>query len=117
MIVDDVLSALPEMRSMAESLMVDACELRGPDVKGALDLVTRKYPLTPGALRYAGKAKVQTTDTIGNATDAAERAVMKTRFEVHIPMSAPAASVDDVITITASVLDPQLAGRRFRVVS
>jgi hypothetical protein len=97
--------------------MIDAAELRGPDVKGPLNTTTRKYPVTPGALKYSGIAKVQTTDTIGNANDAAERVVMRTRFELHLPMSAPAAAVDDVITITSSGLDPQLVGRRFRVVS
>lgn len=97
--------------------MVDTAELRGPDVKGPINTTTRKYPTTPGSLKYSGMAKVQTTDTIGNANDAAERIVMRTRFEVHFPMSAPAAAVDDMVTITSSELDPQLVGRRFRVVS
>jgi len=97
--------------------MVDAGELRGPDMKGPLDTNTGQYPITPGSLKYSGVVKVQTTDTIGNANDAAERVVMRTRFEVHLPMSAPAAAVDDVFTIAASVLDPELVGRRFRVVS
>lgn len=102
---------------MAEALMVDAGELRAPDVRGAKDPVTGKYTYTPGALRYEGSAKVQTTDTIGNKGDAAERVIMTTRFELHLPMSAPAAAVDDVWTCTSSVLDPQLVGRRFRVAS
>lgn len=97
--------------------MVDAGELRGPDVLGALDPVTGKYAVQPGPLKYAGKAKIQTTDTIGDAKQAAERIVMRTRFEVDLPMSAPAAAVDDVWRPTASVLDPELVGRRFRVVS
>lgn len=104
-------------REAAEELMVDTAELRGPDVKGPLNTTTRKYPITPGTLKYSGMAKVQTTDTIGNANDAAERIVMRTRFELHLPMSAAAAEVDDVITVTTSELDPQLVGRRFRVVS
>lgn len=97
--------------------MVDAGELRGPDVRGALNQTTGLYPVTPGALKYAGKAKLQTTDTIGNRTSAAERIVMTTRFEVHLPMDAPAAAVDDVWTFTAAELDPELVGRRFRVAS
>jgi hypothetical protein len=32
-------------------------------------------------------------------------------------MSAPAAAVDDIFTVTSSVLDPELAGCRFRVAS
>ena len=97
--------------------MVDTADLRGPDVKGPLNVTTRKYPVTPGPLKYSGMAKVQTTDTMGRPHDAAERIVMRTRFEVHLPMSAPVAAVDDVITVTSSELDPQLVGRRFRVVS
>jgi hypothetical protein len=104
-------------REAAEELMVDAGELRGPDVKGPLNQSTGQYPITPGALKYSGKAKLQTTDTIGNKGDAAERVVMTTRFELHLPMSAPAAAVDDVWTMTSSELDPELVGRRFRVAS
>lgn len=97
--------------------MVDTVELRGPDVKGPLDPDTGQYPTTPGALKYVGPGKIQTTDTIGNAAEAAERVVMVTRFGAHLPMSAPAAAVDDVITVKASALDPELVGRRFRVTS
>lgn len=75
------------------------------------------YPVTPGPLKYAGKAKMQTTDTMGEPAHAAERVVMRTRFELHLPMSAPAAAVDDIWTMTASVLDPELSGRRWRVAS
>lgn len=97
--------------------MVDACELRGADVRGARDPATNQYVMTPGPLRYAGRCKVQTTDTIGRGAAAGERVVMVTRFEVHLPVSAAAAKVGDVVTITASVNDPQLVGRRFRVAS
>jgi hypothetical protein len=109
--------ALEAGREAAEDLMVDAGELRGPDVQGTLDPDTGLYPVTPGALKYAGKAKSQTTDAIGHATEAGDRIVMETRFEVHLPMSAPQAAVDDVWTWTASQHDPQLVGKRFRVAS
>jgi hypothetical protein len=104
-------------RDLAEELMVDACELRAPDVQGSLNETTNTYTPTPGALRYSGACKVQTTDTIGQDRAAGERLTTTTRFEVHLPMSAAAAQVDDVITITASQSDPQLVGRRFRVAS
>lgn len=109
--------ALLAGRDAAEELMIDAGELRGADVKGAPNQTTGKPSVTPGALKYAGKAKIQTTDTIGNPAEAVERVVMRTRFELHLPMAAPAAAVDDVWTCTASELDPQLVGKRFRVVS
>lgn len=110
-------AVLARGQKKAESLMVDTGELRGPDVRGAMDPVTRQYAYTPGALKYRGKAKVQTTDTMGNARDAAERSVMVTRFEVHLPISAPDAAVDDIWTTTASVHDQQLVGTRLRVAS
>lgn len=109
--------ALVRGRERAEELMVDTGELRGPDIRGALDPDTGQYAVTPGPLKYTGKAKIQTTDTIGNRSDAAERIVMTTRFELHLPMSAPAAAVDDVWTPATSNLDQELVGRRFRVAS
>jgi len=91
-------------------------ELRLADVKGPINPGTRNYTSTPGALVYAGIGKVQSTDTIGNQATASERIVVTSRFEVHLPMNAPAASVDCVWTQKVSA-DPELVGRRFRVAS
>jgi hypothetical protein len=96
--------------------MVDTCELRAPDTR-VWNEATGTYTNTPGTLRYSGKCKVQTTDTIGRDRPAGERVTVATRFEVHLPMTAAAALVDDVITVTSSTLDPQLVGRGFRVAS
>jgi len=109
--------ALQAGREFAEEQMADTVELRGPDVRGPINEATGQYTYTPGALKYSGKAKVQTTDTIGNREDAGERIVMVTRFEVHLPISAATAAVDDVVTIIASEHDPELVGNRFRVAS
>lgn len=117
MTAPELAADLAEARAEAEALMVDTGELRGPDVRGALDPVTRQYAHTPGALKYSGKAKIQTSGMIGHAKDSAERAVMVSRLEVHLPMSAPAAAVDDVWTTTAAAHDPELAGLRLRVSS
>lgn len=97
--------------------MIDAGELRSPDIDGPLDEDTGQYTKIPGELKYAGPAKIQTTDTIGNDADAGDRNVIQTRFRVDLPMSAPAAEVDDIFTVTTSDLDPELAGCRFRVAS
>lgn len=120
MIADDVAAALPGMRQQAESLMRDAGELRGPDVNGSLNEASGQYTKVPGALKYAGKAKVQTTDAIGNDADAGDRVMVQTRFRVDIPVSASAAAVDDIFTVTAVdpvTGDPELVGCRFRVAS
>lgn len=91
-------------------------ELRGPDTQGPIG-EDGTYPVVPGALKYSGIGKVQTTEALGNDADAGDRLVMVTRFRVDLPMSAPQAAVDDVWTPTASEHDPQLVGKRFRVVS
>jgi hypothetical protein len=110
------MTLLARGQARAEALMVDVGELRGPDVR-VLNETTGQYAYTPGPLKYAGKGKAQTTDAIGNDADAGDRAVMVTRFEIHLPITAAAAAVDDVWTFTACVNDPQLVGRRFRVTS
>lgn len=97
--------------------MIDSGELRGPDVDGPIDEDTGQYTKIPGDLRYAGIARVQTTDAIGNDSTAGDRSLVQTRFRVDLPMSAPGAAVDDIFTVTSSVLDPELAGCRFRVAS
>lgn len=96
--------------------MVDAGELRGPDTR-VLNETTGQYAVTPGALKYSGKGKVQTTDAIGHDAEAGDRGIMVTRYEVHLPISAAAAAVDDVWSVTSSPNDPELVGRRFRVAS
>jgi hypothetical protein len=103
-------------RSLAQALMADSVELRAPNIR-VLNETTGQYEETPGALKYSGAGKVQTTDTIGQGREAGDREIAVTRFEVHLPMSAAQAAVDDVITVTVSVLDPQLVGKRFRVAS
>lgn len=103
-------------RDLAEELMVDAGELHAPDVR-VWDEGAGTYAHTPGVLRYSGKAKAQTTDTIGHDAEAGDRTTVSTRFEIHLPMSASTAAVGDMFTFTASATDPQLVGRRFRVAS
>jgi hypothetical protein len=116
MIGDDLAAALPELRRQAESMMIDAGELRGPDIQGPIGS-DGEYTVIPGELKYSGKARAQTTDALGNDNEAGDRLVMVTRFRVDLPMSAPQAAVDDVFTFTSSALDPQLVGKRFRVTS
>jgi hypothetical protein len=109
-------SVLLSGRQAAEALMVDAGELRGPGTR-VLDEDTGQYVVTPGPVKYSGKAKIQTTDAIGNDSEAGDRLVMTTRFRVDLPMGAPSAAVDDVFTVTSSLHDPELVGCRFRVAS
>lgn len=96
--------------------MRDACRLNGPDVKGPLDEASGQYTPVAGTLRYAGRCKVQLrVSATGSEPVAGDRALTVLRYELHLPMTAAAAVVDDVVTITAAASDPELVGRRFRV--
>lgn len=109
--------ALAEGRIAAESLMLDTCELRSPDVQGEMDPDTGQYPMVPGPLLWAGKCKVRMAESVAHTADAGERLVVTAQLEVHVPMSAAQVAVDDLVTITTSRNDPQLTGRRFRIES
>jgi hypothetical protein len=101
-------------RRAAERLMVDACEVRGLPTFGEMDPVTGLRPETPGTLVYAGKCKVQTFEAHESTPEAGDHVFTVQRTQVHLPADVEVA-VDQIITVTASVLDANLVGRRFRV--
>jgi len=101
-------------RAAAERLMVDACEIREPATVGEMDPATGLRPETPGALMYSGKCKVQTFEAHESTPESGEHVFTVQRTQVHLPATVEVA-VDQIITVTASVLDPNLVGRRFRV--
>lgn len=101
-------------RRRAESLMVDACEIRTKPTTGVLDPVTGTRPEQPGALLYSGKCKVQTYEAHEQTPQSGQHAYTVQRYYVHIP-AAVDIPVDARVTITASVLDPNLVGKTYRV--
>lgn len=101
-------------RLAAERLMVDQCEVRAPATVGAMDPNTGLRPETPGAVVYTGKCKVQTFEAHESTPESGDHLYTVQRTQVHLPATVEVA-VDQIITITASVLDPNLVGRRFRV--
>lgn len=102
-------------RRMAESLMVDRCEIRRPPTPGALDPATGTRPLVPGAVVYTGRCKVQTYEAHESTPQSGQHVYSVQRYYVHIPTSVSGVAVDDQITVTASELDPPLVGRTYRV--
>lgn len=101
-------------RAAAEALMLDACTIArttGSSTDPDTGVVT---PTTSTA--YTGKCKVQQSKVpIGEPKDLGEASILVVHLEVHVPMSATGIQVDDVVTVTASALDPDLIGRRFTV--
>jgi hypothetical protein len=96
--------------------MLDACTIAhhtGQTTDATTGAVTQTY----GAAFYTGKCKVQLRDVDPATPEAGDRLTVVLRSRVDVPMSVEDVAVDDLVTITASVLDPDLVGRTFRVVA
>ncbi|ERI39184.1 hypothetical protein M707_02725 [Arthrobacter sp. AK-YN10] len=111
-LVDDVLAALPGMRAAAESLMLDTCTVHRPGEP----ITDSDGNVTPSlTLLYTGPCKIQQTlaQSSNPVAGGHQYTVQDTRWDTPV-LSVPF-EVDDVVTITDAVLDPQLTGRVFRV--
>lgn len=101
-------------RIAAERNMVDACTITR-QTGTSTDLQTAVVTPTIATI-YAGKCRVQghspsmaRPETVGAAY------VFQTPFVLQVPMSVTDVRVNDIVTITASVLDPDLPGRTYWV--
>jgi hypothetical protein len=113
-LADDVLRALPVLRAEAEALMFDACIVDRP---GPVVTDPDSGVVAPSLSRiYEGKCKVQQTIAQSSNPTAGGHSftVQSTRWDT--PVSAGPFAVNDVVTMTGAVLDPQLVGRVYRVV-
>jgi hypothetical protein len=65
---------------------------------------------------YTGRCRVQqSTAGQGVRMDPGETSVVVLRLEVQLPMSVTGLAEGDEVTVTASVHDADLVGRRFRI--
>lgn len=103
-------SALRKGRRMAESLMVDSVSVVRPS--GAVDPITGA-PVTSAV--YSGPAKVQTYEAFEKQPELGGGTVTVQRYTIHVPVGAYVPRVNDVVTVTAAVLDANLVGRRYVV--
>lgn len=111
----ELTAQLLESRADAESLMLDTCiigTLGAPVTDPVTDVVT-----TPLETLYTGKAKVQGLDPQEGNPEAGGATLTVQRYRVDIPVGSYAPKIGHVVEITAASLDPNLAGRRYRVVA
>lgn len=103
-------------RAVAEALMIDTCTSSRPGVGHTTDPTTGAVAYT-GASLYSGKCRVQMmTGVRGDALEqAGERAWAVQSAIISLPISAVEHRVGDLVTVTASGLDPQLTNRLYRV--
>lgn len=111
-LADDVLAALPALRSEAEGLMVETCTASRPGIPFTDD---GGVVITPVVEVYAGRCKIQSATAQAASPVAGGHAFTVERLQVHFPVGAAPATGDTVL-ITASLLDPTLVGLTFRLV-
>ncbi|HEX5543683.1 MAG TPA: DUF6093 family protein [Micromonospora sp.] len=108
---------LARARVAAEAGMVDACTIRRPvageDTDGEGNVVTSYADPDP----YTGKCRIQQRTVSSAASDVAEDQQVFLTVEVQLPMSVYGLQIGDEVHVTASVSDPDLPGRVFRVTS
>jgi hypothetical protein len=106
-------SALARGRAAVEALMVDACTITRV---GERDTDTTTGEVTePVSTLYTGQCRVQQAQAQATEETVGEDHLLLLRLEVQLPMSVTGLEVGDLITITASVHDPDLPGRVFRI--
>lgn len=108
------ISAIQRGRVAAEALMVDAVTVQHQTGASESDagVVTPTY-----ATVYSGKAKIQQQAPANAPTDIGQAAVFVGQLQVHLPVTAATATVapDDLVTVTACLMDATLVGRTFRL--
>jgi hypothetical protein len=100
-------------RRAAEALMVDACTIQrvtGTSTNDTTGVVTPTYSMI-----YAGKCRVQQIVPVSKPADIGQAQVWLQRLELQVPISVTGIASDDLVTITASLLDADLVGRTFRI--
>lgn len=108
MIGDDIAAELPRMREAAESLMTDRCTIREED-----SWVSEQ--LSEGAVVASGvPCRVKVDNTEPRTVVVGDEVTHITRLTVSMPMTYNP-QVGQVITMTSSVFDGSLIGRRFDV--
>lgn len=98
-------------RIAAERNMVDACTIQhrtGSTSDPETAVVTPTY-----STLYAGKCRVQQKIPVAKPATVGEAALWLERLELQVPTAVTGISSNDLVTITASQLDPDLVGRTF----
>jgi hypothetical protein len=99
-------------RIAAEALMIDAITIKhrtGESTDQDTGATTPTYSTI-----YTGAAKIQQAAVPSGAPrDTGQASVTYLHLTVHVPMTVTTAQTDDVVTVTASTLDPALVGKVF----
>lgn len=99
-------------RAFAQSLMVDACVIEHPVPPITTNPVTGQAVTTYVPV-YAGPCKVGPSSP--SASEVGEAHLATLAPTIHVPATVLGVVEEDRVTITASVYDPDLVGKHWRV--
>lgn len=109
---DDVVGILPLLREEAEGGMRDTGVTNRP---GPLVTDPDTGVVTPGLVKvYEGKVKLQGAKSIAGEPVAGAHKFILENLQLHFPVGT-GLRIDDVCTLTASELDPENVGLKFRL--
>lgn len=104
---------LPMLQEQAESLMLSTATAHRP---GQETTDPETGETTPGLTEvYSGRCKVQGATAQAASPETGGHAYVIESLQLHFPVSSQL-FIDDVVTVTASPMDPDLVGLRFRLV-
>ena len=99
-------------RREAEALMLDSCDVMRPG-EPVTDPETGVVTDSTTPV-YSGKCKVQSKDSSVATPDVAGASFVVVSRQVHIPAGVADVKNGDVITVTASLLNPFGVGKQYR---
>jgi hypothetical protein len=105
-------SALYRGRRMIEGRMVDMCVVRRRtgQTTAPTGVITPTFSTV-----YTGKCRIQADSETGAERDVGQARIMITRLTLQIPIAAPALKDGDEVTISVSLYDDRLVGRKYTV--
>ena len=117
-LVHDILATLPQLRTEAEGRMVDECTVTRAGGEETYNPATNAYTAAAGSTVYTGACEVQISDGLNaRQAEAGGAELTISRLTVKIPISVEDVTIGDIVTITDTLLDPDLIGQRFRVIA
>lgn len=108
------ITAVIRGRIAAERLMQDAVVIKRPPLVPATNPDTGEVTPAPTTI-YTGIAKIQAGGASGSPESVGEAELTTSQLVLHIPFSVTGVTTDDVCTVTASLLDPDLVGKVFTI--